>query len=89
MKHTKGNWKVSKLKIDRFKIISIIDNEEGFETIAVTNSHLDEIEEEANAKLIASAPEMLDTLIMLKKHFLDMDGACDHRISEAIAKATL
>ena len=40
-----------------------------------------------DAQLIASAPELLKVLQIVQEYFIKTDGACDHRITQAINKA--
>ena len=57
--HTQGEWKVT---TDGQKVTSILDRNDanGFNNICSINEHIEE--REANAKLIAAAPELLDAL---------------------------
>lgn len=85
-KHTQGEWKVT---TDGQKVTSILDRNDanGFNNVCSINEHVEE--REANAKLIAAAPALLEALI-------DIDEYCSknlctkHRcmITSAIKQAT-
>lgn len=60
MKHTQDKWKVESAG----KILAIATGEQLIATIE--NKNTDSEEAEANAKLIASAPEMLQKLVDIK-----------------------
>tara|TARA_Y100000310_G_C20275585_1_gene620060 strand:- start:25 stop:294 length:270 start_codon:yes stop_codon:yes gene_type:complete len=65
MKHTKGKWSVVTYDGDKFRV------QQNFKTIAWVNA-LEEIqvsEGMANAKLVASAPDMLEVLKKLEDVF--------------------
>jgi len=75
-KHTQGEWKVT---TDGQKVTSILDRNDanGFNNVCSINEHVEE--REANAKLIASAPEMLTLLTKLidlkyLSEYSDQDG---------------
>lgn len=87
---TQGEWKITKIGSYSFSINGINNRP----IVSINSSKYKSMrmpieEAEANAKLIASAPEMLEMLKIVKEHFLKMDnGHCDHRITEVINKAT-
>ena len=73
MKHTKGKWK------------SFTANANGFgvtngDTVIAIAGETDLKENEANANLIASAPEMLEALLQINNLELD-DSFGDHKIA--------
>ena len=81
MKHTKGKWTSSHISEFEFDII----DENGRTISTVTNWN----EQEANANLIASAPEMLkalkDSLFVLREHRIEESR--QNELWDLIAKA--
>ena len=81
MKHTKGKWTASHISEFEFDII----DENGRTISTVTNWN----EQEANANLIASAPEMLkalkDSLFVLREHRIEESR--QNELWDLIAKA--
>ena len=67
-KHTKGNWKAYKPEVSNG--YWCVDNEETSNGTLATCYTLEEAE--ANAKLIAAAPDMLKALRTLKSHHPDI-----------------
>ena len=85
MKHTKGDWKVLGESVGNY--ISVGTDQQ--QICKVNWGKEDTDYDFANAKLIASAPEMLKVLKIVQEYFLKIDNKhCDHRITEAIKKAT-
>ena len=88
MKHTKGEWKIFPISN---KLIQI--NSEKMYSIAYVWAINRELKEEleANAKLIAAAPDLLEVLIKLKEwektNFIEQSLL--EKINNAINKATL
>lgn len=81
-KHTPGPWKVSYTKI------SVITAENGA-VIAKVNKIDGLVNLQANARLIAAAPELLEALIeCLDCEFSVTDRAAINKARAAIAKAT-
>jgi hypothetical protein len=84
--HTKGEWKMEYPLLGDF----IIHND-GLRIVSV---HLidDKLEEqEANAKLIAAAPDLLETLYEIQKQFNENGNMTGHlwsKCEQAIKKAT-
>jgi len=66
MKHTKGNWKITKVKNHEHHLLycKIASNNGhlGFAGVYGDNVKIPDEECEANAKLIAAAPELLEAL---------------------------
>ena len=79
-KHTPGPWAISDYKDGRYSIV--IDNE-GFDVAKV-----DYPNQEANALLIAAAPELLEALKLAKQIIGHPDDMASKFISDVIAKAT-
>ena len=81
MKHTKGKWTASHISEFEFDII----DENGRTISTVTNWN----EQEANANLIASAPEMLkalkDSLFVLREYRIEESR--QNELWDLIAKA--
>jgi hypothetical protein len=86
-KHTKGDWIVSRQK-HYLKIQLRNEPNNIMETICILNDILKE-EANANAKLIASAPELLGALILANKELKSIISILDGRISPEIAKTDL
>jgi len=84
MKHTKGEW-----RIDPSNKISIIDSHtEGFNNlIAQTNGKKGQ-ERDANAKLIAAAPDLLEFVIRMVSESNFIDESEKTEAIELIQKAT-
>jgi hypothetical protein len=90
-KHTQGEWKVK--QEDRFLLIlSNNENQIADVTIPLDFRDMDFREEcEANAKLIASAPDLLEALILADKlinGFIPAKSKDSLTIKNAINKAT-
>ena len=66
LKHTQGKW--IKAKVNRFNIV-----DEGGNIIASANCNylIEDVEAEANAKLIAAAPDLLEACIKLATELTD------------------
>ena len=99
LKITKGKWEYCKSELDKKHNFSIL-TDSGTYLIAdiyrkrkyENEQYLEDIEQaEANAKLISSAPELLDMLIKLTNSNPMHDGYHENRIKaiELIKKATL
>jgi hypothetical protein len=92
MKHTPGPWivaeRVPTARIDNARMVRPVDDrnyEYGATAIIGTN--------EANARLIAAAPDMLDALLTLMENYENVDGLGFNMLAvakacRAIAKAT-
>lgn len=80
-KHTPGPWKYS----DLTKMVFSLDKS-GMDDKGICN--VNENNFEANAKLIAAAPEMLEALIELRKFYTDTTGLPAVKANAAIEKAT-
>lgn len=92
-KGTKGEWEVSKIDLFDFKQICIFQNESPKGKAICHMYFKNEItqEIEANAQLIASAPELLEFLIELyedKETYSDMFPNQQIKLKELIEKAT-
>ena len=88
-KHTKGKWEVS----GENKTFVYALNEKGTNSFSlnINNDGKTSIQEQqANAKLIAHAPEMINLLIELKETMRGFDGWSDeyNKISKLIKSAT-
>jgi hypothetical protein len=85
MKHTQGEWITTKIK--HFRILSEIGDE-----LAVVNSEVEE--GEANAKLMAAAPELLELCTeafkVMRKHsiIVNKEAGLLIEMDKAIKKAT-
>jgi len=66
-KHTPGHWFIS----DNNSLISFFNNNEGMQFICELLTVNDK-EREANARLIHSAPDLLEALQTLSEHYGDM-----------------
>jgi len=81
-KHTKGEWEVTQM-------LNVISKENG-KMICATQSNMHSLEIEANAKLIAAAPDLLEAALQIKNE-IDTDGLLQgsyEKLLEAIDKAT-
>lgn len=94
-KGTKGEWVISEINISDLKSIAIFSDEkqEVLLHMYLPNSEITE-ENKANAKLIASAPDLLEALIKIRKSIKDqkLESNFGHTLSyvdEAIKKALL
>lgn len=92
-KHTKGKWEITpnKLVIVKSGTLDIISD---CDTTDVETS-LTKLEMEANAKLIAAAPELLDALILMSEYYIHDKSIDDgeyiemeQKVINAIKKAT-
>lgn len=90
--HTKGEW--TKKGVHGIENNEVVYIKQGESYIATVHSLFDGknnlekgIEAEANAKLIASAPELLDVLIKLSSH-MNLTSNQYEMIEKAIKKAT-
>ena len=88
MTHTKGPWKANKEEEGQWDIDAWFDESV---TVAVV---LNEPEAQANARLIAAAPELLEALesVYASAPFASYRGdgeleECEQRVQEAIRKA--
>lgn len=81
-KHTKGEWVISK------ESITYIQTNESIPTVICDFAYAGPriLEEEANAKLIAAAPDLLEALTTLLKVF-QTDGSDYEDDQKAISKA--
>ena len=91
-KHTKGPWKFQRpLKVGGFKADGFQIFDDIHALIAEIPSGTDPEEEQANAQLIAAAPEMLDALKRTMKFLpseIGADGYSDRiMLEKIIAKA--
>jgi len=86
-KGTKGKWKYSKIMNFSDTLVSFIATEE--KEIAQLRGCVngDEIEAEANAKLIAAAPEMLNFIIEMAERYPNSEWIYKEA-NELIKKAT-
>ncbi len=73
--HTQGEWIESELSSGRWEIGTPTNT--GIRQVAITARTGFEEEDEANAKLIASAPELLGVLLDCLEYFEDLEDA-DH-----------
>ncbi len=86
-KHTPGPWHVSKSTMDR---LIYADSEHAFDLAIVRDGGTADVD--ANARLIAAAPELLEAAQMMRainqrSTRKECDAACD-ALDAAIAKAT-
>lgn len=99
-KHTKGEWEVREIYSGAYLVgtgqIEYIDTKgvrrQGYKQIANIGGNYFPIEQaEANAKLIAAAPDMLSVLIEAVKHshVYDTNPALVELFNSVIKKATL
>lgn len=85
-KHTKGEWIVDKsiaytyIRIPNGESVAMINNLEGSNGVQKEN--------EANAKLIAAAPELLDVCIDALSHHQGRKSIIGNKLREVIKKAT-
>ncbi len=94
MKHTKGKWEVSTISVSDWKSVAIGNNELIIAHLVIRDNEITK-EDEANAKLIAAAPELLEACEMVDKFFekTDILNINENRkvwevIQQAIKKAT-
>lgn len=89
-KGTKGDWKASEIMNFSDTLVAFISN--GYKDIAQLRgcSTGEELEAEANAKLIACAPELLETLKNLVQAFYEDDVKMSYleKAEDLIKKAT-
>ncbi len=91
-KHTQGEWEINNNIIisDNYQTIATI-HKQSFDT-NIDGTHARDREMEANAKLIAAAPDLLKCLIELKPHLIDIGFSQTNGllldINNAIKKAT-
>jgi len=84
---TKGNWKVKKYPV-RLEICTDVYNINGT-TIATMNDDHPAEEQEANAKLIAAAPELLEALEKVREMIAIKDGRATMRTSPEFIAETI
>ena len=84
MTHTPGPWKATSGPY-RWNIVTT-GKPRGFNVCAINT---DRIEQEANARLIAEAPELLDFARRVATHFADTDAPLGMAARDVIARATL
>ena len=93
MKHTPGPWKVREPDhfVDGLAHMVVSEHpQEGYWHIAEMGAHNGRAESEANARLIAAAPEMLEALIVLLNWPLKSecyDGSISKSAGESLANA--
>lgn len=84
--HTRASWTIAKKDTNR----RVIDS--SGKSVAVTNRRLSQEESEANARLIAAAPNMLKTLTDMDEWLANTGYDPDHpwrlSLGATIAKAT-
>jgi hypothetical protein len=68
-KHTKGEWLNLGYRVD-------VDVADGMSGICEMSDWMPEEEMEANSKLIAAAPELLEVLQDINKYFVDLQNRC-------------
>jgi len=98
-KHTPGPWDTDRNNVHTGQIATIhhcLNND--WVEVWSENWPIDEAEQEANARLIAAAPELLEALIKAEQMFRDIGfiaeadrlrpGSLGSEIRAAIAKAT-
>jgi len=91
-KGTKGKWELS-THSDEKKWHNIKSEKGVFARTFYGELHpiITELESEANAKLISCAPEMLEMLMVLNQHLMDIHGyqfEMQHHVEQLIEKAT-
>ena len=86
-KHTPAPWFLKKWETETYKGCEIM----GFPDITICS--LSNLNWEANAKLIAAAPELLEALEAMKDyckyHKISLGSGIVQKVDEAIKKATL
>lgn len=80
-KHTVGQWKYSGLTIYAHKVTETQDSRKIIASIDPKRGEPSE-ENEANAKLIASAPELLEALQLLLKSHRQLTFEANHSLSD-------
>lgn len=91
--HTPVPWIITKSKhgIDADKyVVSIVAPERGDRALLIHANHGKDDEADANARLIAAAPELLEALERLRasaSRFISQDAACIMLADAALAKA--
>jgi hypothetical protein len=85
LKHTPGPWKSYNTEPVETELDIVIESQ--FSTIGWLYSGKEN--SEANARLIAAAPDMLEALISVYQIYIDRDICCDNEfIKSVIEKAT-
>ena len=84
MTHTLGPWKAV-ASLSRWNVVTT-GKPRGFNVCAINT---DRVEQEANARLIAEAPELLDFACRVATHFADTDAPLGMAARDIIARATL
>jgi len=93
-KHTPGEWVFKEWKQEGTDFYHIRSKKEFTDLIATVHrwkGYIDKREAEANAKLIAAAPDMLKALTEVRRHgLIEKDGyeTIVKEVNEAINKAT-
>ena len=80
-KFTKGKWHNLGYRVD-------VDIADGLSGICEMSNWMDKKEMEANAKLIAAAPEMIDVLSTIENDNFEIPDWLWRRIKDVIKKAT-
>lgn len=86
--HTKGPWRVDPASNCDVQTLG------GGQEVASTHpgvlngGYCDPTTAQANARLIAAAPELLEALVLARELFVDGNSACAEICDEAIVKAT-
>lgn len=88
-KHTPGPWETDRNNVHTGQIATIhhcLNND--WVEVWSPNWPMDEAEQEANARLIAAAPELLEALILLEREMIESGnaGSADYGWKPAIEK---
>jgi hypothetical protein len=83
--HTPGPWRVMPPSVGRFKVGAARAHSEAFQIVGEASNYNEQAE--ANARLIAAAPELLEALQELVSHYMARNPPWLGKARAAIAKA--